>query len=158
MKRYRTVLFTLATLVAAPAALAASAAEANANASCDCAALKAEVARAPTKPKRHRVVARKLAPVQPVAAPAPPAPPAASASASAAVNLATGTHDCVRSASGLSMGQVWTDHNCVRLTKSTTLWNLGKQEAALTLLCEDAEIRDALERSGTTCPPAAERR
>ena len=51
-------------------------------------------------------------------------------------------------------GQAWTDRNCLLMSKSAMLWNVGKQDAAIALLCRDADMRRALEDSGTACPAA----
>jgi hypothetical protein len=38
------------------------------------------------------------------------------------------------------------------------LWNMGKQEAAIALLCQNPKLREALEMSGTECPQAGRQR
>jgi len=94
---------------------------------------------------------------------APPRSPVASAIAPA---LANGADTCVGSTAvgaqgltfGASFGHQWTDDNCVMLKNATLLWNMGKQDAAVALLCGNEKMREALEMSGTTCPQAAKRR
>jgi len=88
---------------------------------------------------------------------APPRAPVASAIAPA---LTSGSDTCMGSSSigaqgvglGMSFGSTWTDDNCVMLKNSTMLWNIGKPEAAIALLCGNPQIRKALEASGTECP------
>jgi len=94
---------------------------------------------------------------------APPRSPVASAIAPA---LANGSDTCVGSTAvgaqgltfGASFGHQWTDDNCVMLKNATLLWNMGKQDAAVALLCGNEKMREALEMSGTACPQAAKRR
>jgi hypothetical protein len=44
------------------------------------------------------------------------------------------------------------------LKNSMLLWNMGKQEAAIALLCQNPKLREALEMSGTECPQTARQR
>jgi hypothetical protein len=94
------------------------------------------------------------------------ASPRSPVSSAIAPALANGNDTCVGSTSmgaqgltfGASFGHQWTDENCVMLKNATLLWNMGKQDAALALLCGSEKIREALEMSGTECPQTAKRR
>ena len=59
---------------------------------------------------------------------------------------------------GLSIGNTWHDDNCVMLKNSTMLWNMGKYDAAVALMCTNPKVREALEASGTDCPQARKKR
>jgi len=80
--------------------------------------------------------------------------------------LAVGQDTCMGSTSvgaqgvglGVSIGNSWTDDNCVMLKNSTMLWNMGKYDAAVALMCSNEKVRDALEMSGTECPQTRRKR
>jgi hypothetical protein len=88
---------------------------------------------------------------------AAPRPPVSSA---IAPSLVSGADTCMGSTSlgaqgvglGVSVGKTFTDDNCVMLKNSTMLWNMGKADAAIALLCTNPQIRKAMEQSGTECP------
>ncbi len=88
---------------------------------------------------------------------APPRNPVAGAMAAP---LSSSNDTCMGSSSGgaqgvsfgVSFGSTWTDGNCVMLKNATMLWNMGKQDAAVALLCTNEQMRQALEVSGTACP------
>lgn len=75
-------------------------------------------------------------------------------------NLTTSNDTCMGSTSGsvniaglgIGGGSTWTDNNCKRLKNSRELWNMGMKAAALALLCNDAENKEALEITGYVCP------
>jgi hypothetical protein len=50
---------------------------------------------------------------------------------------------------------VWTDWHCVQLKKSELLWKLGERDAAISLLCSDKDMREALQRTGSACGKAS---
>ena len=50
-----------------------------------------------------------------------------------------------------AQGQPWRDDNCELVRNSTLLWNIGKKEASVALLCGSPRFRAALERSGSDC-------
>jgi hypothetical protein len=74
--------------------------------------------------------------------------------------LAVGSESCMGSSSaggqgvgfGLSVGTTWHDAKCDRRHDAVTLHNLGKHDAAVALLCQDADISAAMESAGTPCP------
>jgi hypothetical protein len=88
------------------------------------------------------------------------------ASTAAAPNLVSGMDTCMGSTTvgaqgigfGISFGNTWNDDNCVMLKNSTMLWNIGKQDAAVALLCTNEKVREALELSGTECPQTTRQR
>lgn len=88
------------------------------------------------------------------------APPRAPVSSAIAPSLVSGADTCMGSTTvgaqgvgvGFSFGNTWTDDNCVMLKNSTILWNMGKADAAVALLCNNVQVRKALEQAGTPCP------
>jgi hypothetical protein len=80
--------------------------------------------------------------------------------------LAAGQDTCMGSTSvgaqgvglGVSFGNTWNDDNCVMLKNSTLLWNMGRYDAAIALMCGNDKVRDALELSGTECPQTRRKR
>jgi hypothetical protein len=53
---------------------------------------------------------------------------------------------------GLSFGSTWTDTDCDRRYDSIRLQELGMTEAAMILMCNKPEVREAMELAGTACP------
>jgi len=53
---------------------------------------------------------------------------------------------------GLSQGETITDQNCERLKISKTLYDMGMKVAAVSVLCQDRRVYDAMEMAGTPCP------
>jgi hypothetical protein len=53
---------------------------------------------------------------------------------------------------GLSFGSTWTDTDCDRRYDSIRLQELGMTEAAMLLMCNKPEVREAMELAGTACP------
>ena len=53
---------------------------------------------------------------------------------------------------GISMGSVFTDSHCVRLSSAKTLWDFGMRVAAVATLCGDALVFQAMMDAGTPCP------
>lgn len=53
---------------------------------------------------------------------------------------------------GLSTGETVRDQNCERLKLSKTLYDMGMKVAAVSVLCQDRRIYDAMEMAGTPCP------
>ena len=53
---------------------------------------------------------------------------------------------------GISAGTTFTEENCVRLKNAKTLYDMGMKVGAVTLLCEDDNVRNALYHAGTPCP------
>ena len=53
---------------------------------------------------------------------------------------------------GISMGSQITDANCERLKLSKTLYDMGMKVAAVSTLCQDERVFDAMMMAGTPCP------
>lgn len=53
---------------------------------------------------------------------------------------------------GVSGGSVVSDKNCERIKLAKTLNDLGLKVAAVSVLCADARVWDAMEMSGSPCP------
>ena len=52
----------------------------------------------------------------------------------------------------LSGGTVLLDENCVKIKLAETLNDLGLKVAAVSVLCQDPKVWDAMEMSGSPCP------
>ena len=53
---------------------------------------------------------------------------------------------------GISTGTQFTDENCERLKNSKTLYDMGMKVAAVSLMCQDQRVFDAMMHAGTPCP------
>ena len=53
---------------------------------------------------------------------------------------------------GISTGTQFTDENCERLKNAKTLYDMGMKVAAVSVLCQDRRVYDAMEMAGTPCP------
>lgn len=53
---------------------------------------------------------------------------------------------------GISMGSQITDANCERLKLSKTLYDMGMKVAAVSTLCQDERVFNAMLMAGTPCP------
>ena len=53
---------------------------------------------------------------------------------------------------GISAGTTVTDANCERLKLSKTLYDMGMKVAAVSTLCQDKRVFDAMMMAGTPCP------
>jgi len=53
---------------------------------------------------------------------------------------------------GVSSGAVTTDVNCERLKISKTLYDMGMKVAAVSVMCQDPRVFDAMLKAGTPCP------
>ena len=53
---------------------------------------------------------------------------------------------------GLSAGTTVRDMNCERLKLSKTLYDMGMKVAAVSTLCQDRRVFDAMMNAGTPCP------
>ncbi len=53
---------------------------------------------------------------------------------------------------GVSTGVATTDLNCERLKISKTLYDMGMKVAAVSVMCQDARVFDAMLKAGTPCP------
>ena len=53
---------------------------------------------------------------------------------------------------GISAGTTFTEANCVRLKNAKTLYDMGMKVAAVSVMCQDKKIFDAMNHAGTPCP------
>lgn len=53
---------------------------------------------------------------------------------------------------GIASGETIRDPNCERLKLSKTLYDMGMKVAAVSVLCQDRRVYDAMEMAGTPCP------
>jgi len=53
---------------------------------------------------------------------------------------------------GISMGSQFTDKNCERLKNAKTLYDMGMKVAAVSVMCQDERVFDAMMNAGTPCP------
>lgn len=53
---------------------------------------------------------------------------------------------------GIASGMTVTDENCERLKLARSLYSMGMKVAAVTTLCQDARVFDAMIMAGTPCP------
>ena len=53
---------------------------------------------------------------------------------------------------GVSSGEMVRDENCERLKISKTLYDMGMKVAAVSVLCQDRRVYNAMEMAGTPCP------
>ena len=53
---------------------------------------------------------------------------------------------------GLSSGVTVSDENCERIKLSRSLYGMGMKVAAISTLCQDARVFDAMWMAGTPCP------
>ena len=53
---------------------------------------------------------------------------------------------------GIASGITVTDENCERIKLSRSLFGMGMKVAAVSTLCQDARVFDAMMMAGTPCP------
>ena len=53
---------------------------------------------------------------------------------------------------GLSGGKTVRDMNCERLKLSKTIYDMGMKVAAVSIMCQDPRVFDAMKMAGTPCP------
>ncbi len=53
---------------------------------------------------------------------------------------------------GISMGTTFTEENCMRLKNAKTLYDMGMKVAAVSVMCQDKNVFDAMMNAGTPCP------
>ena len=53
---------------------------------------------------------------------------------------------------GISAGMTFTEENCVRLKNAKTLYDMGMKVAAVSTMCQDEKVFDAMMMAGTPCP------
>lgn len=53
---------------------------------------------------------------------------------------------------GISGGGTYTEANCIRLKNAKTLYDMGMKVAAVSVMCQDRNVFDAMMNAGTPCP------
>ena len=53
---------------------------------------------------------------------------------------------------GISMGTTMRDMNCEKLKNAKTLYDMGMKVAAVSVMCQDKRVFDAMMMAGTPCP------
>ena len=53
---------------------------------------------------------------------------------------------------GISAGTTFTEENCVRLKKASKLYDMGMKVAAVSVMCQDKDVFEAMMMAGTPCP------
>lgn len=53
---------------------------------------------------------------------------------------------------GISMGQTTRDLNCEKLKNAKALYDMGMKVAAVSVMCQDQRVFDAMMHAGTPCP------
>jgi hypothetical protein len=53
---------------------------------------------------------------------------------------------------GISAGTTFTEDNCIRLKNAKTLYDMGMKVAAVSVMCQDEKVFDAMMHAGTPCP------
>jgi hypothetical protein len=53
---------------------------------------------------------------------------------------------------GISVGSTFTEENCLRLKKASKLYTFGMKVAAVSVMCQDKDVWQAMMDAGTPCP------
>jgi len=53
---------------------------------------------------------------------------------------------------GISVGTTYTEENCLRLKKAQKLYMFGMKVAAVSVMCQDPDVWEAMMDAGTPCP------
>jgi hypothetical protein len=53
---------------------------------------------------------------------------------------------------GISAGTTFTEENCLRLKNAKTMYDMGMKVAAVSIMCQDQKVFDAMNHAGTPCP------
>ena len=53
---------------------------------------------------------------------------------------------------GISVGSTFTEENCLRLKKAKALYSMSMRVAAVSVLCQDPDVWQAMMDAGTPCP------
>jgi hypothetical protein len=53
---------------------------------------------------------------------------------------------------GISAGTTFTEDNCIRLKNAKTLYDMGMKVAAVSVMCQDPKVFQAMMHAGTPCP------
>ena len=53
---------------------------------------------------------------------------------------------------GISAGTTFTEQNCIRLKNAKVMFDMGMKVAAVSIMCQDPKVFDAMMHAGTPCP------
>mgnify|MGYP000007262730 FL=1 len=53
---------------------------------------------------------------------------------------------------GISAGTTFTEENCIRLKNAKVMYDMGMKVAAVSVMCQDSKVFDAMMHAGTPCP------
>lgn len=53
---------------------------------------------------------------------------------------------------GISAGTTFTEENCLRLKNAKTMYDMGMKVAAVSIMCQDENVFNAMMMAGTPCP------
>ena len=53
---------------------------------------------------------------------------------------------------GISAGGTFTEENCIRLKNAKVMYDMGMKVAAVSVMCQDQRVFDAMMHAGTPCP------
>lgn len=53
---------------------------------------------------------------------------------------------------GISAGTTFTEENCIRLKNAKLLYDMGMKVAAVSIMCQDKKVFNAMMMAGTPCP------
>jgi len=53
---------------------------------------------------------------------------------------------------GISAGTTFSEENCLRLKNAKTMYDMGMKVAAVSIMCQDEQVFDAMMMAGTPCP------
>lgn len=53
---------------------------------------------------------------------------------------------------GISAGTTFTEENCIRLKNAKVMYDMGMKVAAVSVMCQDPKVFDAMMHAGTPCP------
>jgi hypothetical protein len=53
---------------------------------------------------------------------------------------------------GISAGTTFTEENCIRLKNAKVMYDMGMKVAAVSIMCQDRKVFDAMMHAGTPCP------
>jgi hypothetical protein len=53
---------------------------------------------------------------------------------------------------GISAGTTFTEENCIRLKNAKVMFDMGMKVAAVSIMCQDPKVFDAMMHAGTPCP------
>lgn len=53
---------------------------------------------------------------------------------------------------GISAGGTFTEENCMRLKNAKVMYDMGMKVAAVSVMCQDKKVFDAMMNAGTPCP------